>query len=187
MKRYIGKMQKLLGLLVGALFMVVGFGFLLLGISWLPIIGIIIGTAFMYAGCLAWSGALFSRSVEIDVVTRPGGSMRYVNLGTDLVIPVAILSRSKSESDPFGFDATRVDAESVRFGPKGVKPIHDMNDPYAVASHQRDADGDGNLDFIFDFPANKAGIKPSSGDVCIRGMTVDGELIQGCTRLNLEA
>lgn len=74
--------------------------------------------------------------VEIDI--KPGSYPNAINLGSQGVIPVAILSSS-------GFDATTVDPDTVDLSGAGVA-VREKGDKYLA--HEEDVNGDGLLDLV---------------------------------------
>jgi polyhydroxybutyrate depolymerase len=96
--------------------------------------------------------------VSIDV--KPGSCPNSVNLKSNGVIPVAILTTSS-------FDATKVDPETVRFGREGweAKPVH-----YAL----EDVDNDGDIDMILHFRTQETGIQPGDTTAKLTGRSFYG-------------
>ncbi|MFC1874771.1 hypothetical protein ACFLY3_01260 [Chloroflexota bacterium] len=100
-----------------------------------------------------------SYSISIDV--KPGSSVNPINLGSQGVIPVAIITTE-------GFDATTVDAGTVRFGPGKAQAVH---------SAIEDIDDDGDDDMILHFRTQDAGIEEDDTEVVLTGETVSGETV----------
>jgi len=96
--------------------------------------------------------------VSIDI--KPGSFPNSVNLKSNGVIPVAILTTSS-------FDATKVDPETVRFGREGweAKPVH-----YAL----EDVDNDGDTDMILHFRTRETGIQPGDTTAKLTGRSFYG-------------
>jgi hypothetical protein len=71
-----------------------------------------------------------------------------------------------------GFDATMIDASSVRFGATGVEaaPIH---------IGRRDVNGDGQRDLVLRFQIQDLGIECGATSVTLRGRISDGQSIIG--------
>lgn len=103
------------------------------------------------------------RSIKIDVL--PGTFPNRINVDSQGVIPVAILTIQ-------GFDATRVDPLSVRFGPNGAAEVHGRG-------HVEDVDSDGVLDMMFHFSQPDTGIHCLLRQAVLTGVTIDGVLIRG--------
>lgn len=116
------------------------------------------------------------RDVEIDII--PGSSKNRVQLFTDRLIPVAILSGP----DDFGvfFDATTVVPRTVCFG-DGPDPrlVGDCTEEHKTG-HIEDVDGDGDSDMLFHFNTPETGIDPDDTEACLKGETSAGVPITGC-------
>ncbi len=110
-------------------------------------------------------------TATIDI--KPGSVPNSINLKSRGVIPVAILTTPD-------FDATTVNWTTVRFGPNAASPAHDLSDPLVLADHQRDVDGDGDIDFVFHFRTQETGIVTGDIEACLEGTTLGGTPIQGC-------
>lgn len=103
------------------------------------------------------------RQVTIDI--KPGGDPNSINPRDQGRIPVAILSTAD-------FDATTVDAGTVRFGATGTE---------ATARHSavEDVNGDGKPDMIFQFETQATGIKCGDAQAFLTGFTIGGQAIAG--------
>jgi Domain of unknown function (DUF4114) len=101
--------------------------------------------------------------VAIDI--KPGSSPNSINPASKGVIPVAILTTPT-------FDATTVDAKTVKFGPTGTEAA-------AVHSAREDVDGDGNTDLILHFRTQDTGILCGTTSAHLTGKTFDGQQIEG--------
>jgi hypothetical protein len=91
------------------------------------------------------------------------------------------------------FDALTVDHTTVRFGPgqaaeahvfKGPEPRDDRASssrpvPGAPRRHEVDVDNDGDLDLLFHFARDEAGIRCGDTEVVLTGQTYDGQPISG--------
>lgn len=69
-----------------------------------------------------------------------------------------------------GFDASTVEASSVRFGPGAAEPVRYRLD---------DADNDGNYDLVLKFRTQKTGIVCGDTEATLAGETFDGQSISG--------
>lgn len=107
--------------------------------------------------------------VNLDI--KPGSFPNSVNLKSEGVIPVAILTTDS-------FDASTVDADTVLFGVTGTEssPIH---------SALSDVDNDGDLDMIFQFPVLDTGLVIGDTQAQLTGETLDGQLIEGSDSINI--
>jgi hypothetical protein len=103
------------------------------------------------------------QSIKIDI--RPGDPNNRINLDSQGVVPVAILTTNT-------FDAARVDPLSVRFGP---------NEAAAEGGrgHFEDVDGDGFSDMVLHFRQPETGIACHQTLATLTGSTIDGVLIKG--------
>jgi len=103
--------------------------------------------------------------VAVAVDIKPGDFPNSINLKSNGVIPVAILTTN-------AFDATTVDPATVRFGRNGTEaqPVH-----FALA----DADGDGDRDLILQFRNEDIGLQCGDTLASVRGRTFSGAAIQG--------
>jgi len=97
--------------------------------------------------------------IEIDI--KPGSEPNSINLKSNGVIPVAILTAND-------FDATTVNPDTVRFGQ--ASPVH-----HAI----KDVDGDGDNDMILHFRTQETGIEPGDTEVTLTGQTTGGIEIIG--------
>jgi uncharacterized repeat protein (TIGR01451 family) len=113
--------------------------------------------------------------VPVVINIKPGGFPNAVNLnGT---APVAVLTTKAGDYGlPLAFDATSIDAATVRFGPGslvfsetgGASPIHGtghIEDSYELNEKTRDGD----LDMVLQFRVGDSGLAPTSGVACVKG------------------
>ena len=107
---------------------------------------------------------------EIDVIVdiKPGGDPNSINPGSNGVIPVAILSTNTADGDTQDFDATQVDASTLRFGP-GEAPIAHGN------AHVQDVDADADHDLVAHFRTQETGIMCGDTELSLIGETFDGQ------------
>ena len=107
-------------------------------------------------------------SVSIDI--KPGSDDNIINLGTNGVIPVAILS---SET----FDATDVDPALVSIAGMDVA-VRGKSDKYSA--HPEDVNGDGLLDLVCQMDTyNLVPDELQYGTAELIGQTYSGDLIKG--------
>ena len=100
-----------------------------------------------------------ARDTPIDI--KPGSDPNSININSNGVIPVAILTTEC-------FDAADVDPETVRFGPAEASPVH-----YAL----EDVDGDG--DMILHFKTQETSIVLGDAEASLTGETYNGQKIVG--------
>jgi len=151
----------------------IGLLFIALGLSFFPIIGIVVGAGFLWFALLPWVKIFDRKNVKVLV-----GSVTD-NYLEGRKISVAILSATK-ERDGFDFDPGRVNPASVRIEPGNVGPVDDMTDPEIYARSLKDLNDDGIPDLILYFSGDSAGIDGKVKEVCVRAKTRDGERIIGC-------
>jgi hypothetical protein len=108
-------------------------------------------------------------AVDVRIDVKPGSALNPVNLGSEQIIPVAILTTA-------GIDASALDASSIRFGPAGAPEAHGRG-------HAEDVDGDGDVDMMLHFNTTASGVGPSDTQACLLGRTTDGRSIFGCDRV----
>lgn len=101
--------------------------------------------------------------IEVEIDIKPGSFPNSVNPDSEGVIPVAILTTAD-------FDASTVDADTVRFGPAGAQAVQ-----WAI----EDVDSDGDLDMILHFLTQDTGIMAGDTEAELVGRTVDGWDIHG--------
>ncbi|WP_445475391.1 DUF7507 domain-containing protein [Methanococcoides methylutens] len=104
------------------------------------------------------------QSVDIDI--KPGSFPNSINLKSNGVIPVAILSTDS-------FDASTVDPASVMFA--GAAPLRWATE---------DVDKDGDLDLVFHFKVKDTGLAPGDTEAILTGETFDGISIEGTDSVN---
>lgn len=108
-------------------------------------------------------------TVQIDI--KPSSYPNSINLTSDGVIPVAILTTEI-------FDATSVDPLSVKFGPNGAKEAHEKG-------HIEDVNYDGLPDLVLHFNVQDAGITCGDTEAFITGTTRDGFMIRGSDAIEI--
>jgi hypothetical protein len=105
------------------------------------------------------------KSTKISIDIKPGETPNSINLKSQGVIPVAILTTDT-------FDATTVNAATIRFGKTGTEAA-------IVRSALEDVDGDGDTDLRLDFTTQATGIQCGDTSASLTGETADGQPIQG--------
>ena len=108
-------------------------------------------------------------SVNIDV--KPGDSQPVVNLKSQGVVPVAILSTPT-------FDATRVNPLTVRFGRAGTEAV-------SVHSSLQDVNGDGLLDMVLQFRTQSTGLQLGDSQATLMGRTLSGTPFRGSSPIQV--
>jgi hypothetical protein len=103
--------------------------------------------------------------VTIDI--KPGGDPNSTNLGSQGVIPVAVLTTDT-------FDASSVDPTTVDF--EGASPLR---------SALEDVDDDGDTDLIMHFRTQDTNIADEATEACLTGETFAEEQIEGCDSVRI--
>jgi hypothetical protein len=103
--------------------------------------------------------------IEVAIDIKPGSEPATINPKSQGVIPVAILTTET-------FDATTVNAATVRFGETGTEAA-------IVRSALEDVDGDGNTDLLLHFNTQDTGIQCGDTSASLTGQTFSGQPIQG--------
>ena len=106
-----------------------------------------------------------TRQVQIQVKPGAPAEVKPINLRSNGVIPVAILSTS-------GFNALDVEISTVRFGPAGAAAVS--------GAGAEDVNGDGLADRVLHFRTQQTGITPGQTQACLTGTMLDGTDIEGC-------
>ena len=100
---------------------------------------------------------------EVNIDIKPGSYPNSINPNNKGVIPVAILTTDS-------FDASTVDASTVKFGP---------NEASALRSAMEDVDDDGDLDMILHFRTQETGIIVGDTEAILTGETYSDQKIEG--------
>ena len=102
-----------------------------------------------------------SPPVTIDI--KPGSNINPINPGSKGKLTIAILTTED-------FDASTVDASTVRFGPGAAVPVN-----YRL----EDVDDDGDWDLALKFNTQETGIACGDTEASLTGQTIDGVQITG--------
>lgn len=108
----------------------------------------------------------FFLTVNIDI--KPGSSPNTINLGSNGVVPVAILSSTK-------FDATEVDPLTVTLASAPVR----LKGKGTPMFSEEDVDADGLMDLVVHVETEAFEINPDNTDAILEGMTLTGQRIKG--------
>ena len=99
-----------------------------------------------------------AQEVLIDV--RPGNEKNQINIKSNAIIPVAVLSTED-------FDATEIDVVTVVFGPDEAPADH-------FHYFMKDVDKDGVKDAVFHFKTQLCGFSLGDTEATLKGETYDG-------------
>ena len=158
---------------------IVGLGFVVLGLTFIPIVGLIVGVT-----CIAFAAALWAVGGETNISVLAGNFVEGDKVAGG-VIPLAILSMSKEKGDVGDFDATTIDVDTMRIGPRETVPLRHPAEGGFEAVQVRDVNADGDRDLVVHFSADEAGVTPDTKVICFTGRTKGGAPIQGCGHLDL--
>ena len=115
-----------------------------------------------------WRDATAPR-VPMVIDIRPGNAHNHVNVRSNGMIPVAILTTAE-------INAARVDPRSVCFG--------DAEDATQRACggdvRFEDVDGDGDVDAVYHFHTRVTGIDNGDTTACLAGVTLEGVAVEAC-------
>ena len=127
--------------------------------------------------------------VPVAINIKPGSFTNPLNLKSNGVIPVAVLTTEAGEYDlPLAFDATEIDPLSARFGPLAVVTAGGGAPEAHARGHLEDAversdetTRDGDLDMVLHFRTQLSALSGSETEVCVRGTFGPNDwLFQGC-------
>lgn len=177
MENTMEKYDRLGGIMVSVTLLMMGMGFIVLGVTLFPVFGIVIGMALIYSAFSPMLRKPFRRAIKVVIGIGPE-ELKHAS-----IVPVTILSTSRERGDDFDFDASTVNGSTISFGPDRLPPVDNMGNPVVADRHLIDMDGDGAKDFVFHFHVGQKGLRSRSGEVCVRGETVYGEQIEGCTKV----
>jgi uncharacterized delta-60 repeat protein len=111
-------------------------------------------------------------AIAVSVDVKPGSSRNPVELSSNGVVPVAILTTD-------GFDATTVDPSSVCFGDAENPVERDCTEAHGTG-HVEDVNGDGRPDLLLHYETTETGIDPGDTTACLSGRTFAGVTAEGC-------
>jgi glyoxylase-like metal-dependent hydrolase (beta-lactamase superfamily II) len=100
-------------------------------------------------------------TIQVEIDIKPGSETNPINLGSNGVVPVAVLTNSQ-------FDAGMVNPETVLFAGAAAKKWL-----------LQDVDGDGDFDLLLHFDTEELDLTASSTEATLSGQTTDGHEITG--------
>ena len=105
------------------------------------------------------------KPIPVTIDIKPGETPNTININSNGVIPVAILTTST-------FDASTVNPSSVTFGHSGAEKS-------LVKWTWTDVNGDGKLDLLLHFDTKKSKLLPSDNEAILKGLTTGGLTFEG--------
>jgi hypothetical protein len=134
-------------------------------------VGQSIDLADIYTGKLvAQSPAvLLSLGIEVAIAIHPGKEKDAVDLHSQGVLPVAILSSPS-------FDATTVDPATLSLA---GAPVETAGKSGQLLCHRQDVDHDGRTDLVCDFRTTQISLPSGSAVAVLEGQTLSGVPIRG--------
>jgi probable HAF family extracellular repeat protein len=127
--------------------------------------GQIVGRYFINGKMRSFLMTPVSESITIDI--KPGSDPNSINLKSNGVVPVAILST-------IGFEATGVDPSTVLFA-----------DAFPVKWTMDDVNQDGEMDLLLHFRTQDLNLTQDSTEATLTGETMDGTPIEGTDTVNI--
>lgn len=126
-------------------------------------------------------------AIPVKLNVRPGNSTNQVNLNSG-VLPMAVLSTAAGQYGlPMAFDATTIDATTLRFGTREAMTAGVGGTPEAHSRiHPEDSyepdevTRDGDTDAVVHARSDKLGVTKATTEVCVRGLTTTGLPFFGC-------
>jgi len=110
-------------------------------------------------------GCLFTIEVEIDI--KPGSNPNSINLKSNGVVPVAVLTTSD-------FNIIDIDPSTVQFA--GASPLRWAKE---------DVDNDGDVDMVFHFKVRELTLNQNSVEATLNGNTLTGIPFEGTDTVNI--
>jgi hypothetical protein len=120
-------------------------------------------------------------AVNVSIDIKPSSDSNSINLGSEGVIPVAILTTSVADGDAIDFDATQVDASSLTLAGSAAREKGKSGN---FGSFE-DVDGDGDQDLVVQFPTTDLNLTEADTEAIVEGQTLDGTPIQGTDAINV--
>jgi hypothetical protein len=123
---------------------------------------------------LVWLGG--PTEIEVIVDIKPGSDDNTVNLGSNGVVPVGILSEVNPADGTIIFDATTINPDTIELAGAGVA-VRGKSDKQLCSI--KDLNGDGVLDLDIKVDTQNLEIDETDGAAILIGETYDGQAIKG--------
>jgi hypothetical protein len=108
---------------------------------------------------------------ELDI--KPGSLPNPINPKSNGVVPVALLGNE-------GFNVEEVDVSTLRFGPGGAMPDHDLTNPGVYRGHVQDVNEDGYMDLVSHYRQKGTGLSSGDTEACLSGELLGGRSFEAC-------
>lgn len=109
-------------------------------------------------------------ATRIDI--RPGHPRNPVQPRSRGVLPVALLGSA-------ALDVSNVNPATLRLGPNGAAPVHDLTDRWTGRWHFRDVNFDGFTDLVLHFRVRETGVGCGDESMTLRGRRLDNRRFEG--------
>lgn len=132
--------------------------------------------------------------VPVAINIKPGSAENPINLKSNGVIPVAVLTTQAGEYGlPLAFDATTIHPLTARFGPKavvtaggGAHEAHGRGHIEDAIERSDERTKDGDLDMVLHFRTQESQLTPSTTEACVRGRFGPSNFVfQGCDSIRI--
>ena len=134
------------------------------------------GAPDLYDASFRLSGYMLPSPIEVEIDVKPGSYPNTINLGSNGVVPVAILSSAE-------FDATQGDPDTIELAGSGVAVRGKGN---KLMAHEQDVNSDGLMDMVVQVETEN--LDPGQlqdGYAVLTGMTYDLEAFEGIDEITI--
>lgn len=120
-------------------------------------------------GFASGSAYLYNLAQEVVIDIKPGSSENTINLTSDGVVPVAILSSAD-------FDASTLDIDTLLLAVAGVRTVGKQEKPLC---HLSLVNADDYYDLVCQFNTDELQLEPADTSAALEGQTLSGTAIRG--------